>query len=68
MASSLGKLTKGLGKDDFKNLDLIATHYTNEQQEMLKQKDGFDKLEEESLPPKSKFFSRFNNENISDAD
>jgi hypothetical protein len=76
MAGSLDKLTKGQGKDDFKNLDLITTHYTKEQQEMLKQKgvypyeymDGFDKLEEASLPPKSKFFSRFNNENISDAD
>jgi hypothetical protein len=76
MASSLDKLTKGLGKDDFKNLDLITTHYTKEQQKMLKQKgvytyeymDGFDKLEEASLPPKIKFFSRFNNENISDAD
>jgi hypothetical protein len=30
--------------------------------------DGFDKLGEASLPPKSKFFSRLNNENISDAD
>jgi hypothetical protein len=28
--------------------------------------DGFDKLGEASLPPKSKFFSRLNNENISD--
>ena len=27
MASSLDKLTKGLGKDDFKNLDLMTTHY-----------------------------------------
>ena len=76
MASSLDKLTKGLDKDDFKNLDLITTQYTKEQQEMPKQKgvypyeymDGFDKLEEASLPPKSKFFSWFNNENISDAD
>jgi hypothetical protein len=76
MASSLDKLVKGLGKDDFKNLDLMTTHYTKEQQGMLKQKgvypyedmDGFNKLEEASLPPKSKFFSRFNNENISDAD
>ena len=30
--------------------------------------DGFDKLEEASLPSKSKFFSRLNNENISNAD
>ena len=76
MASSLDKLTKGLGKDDFKNLDLMTTHYTREQQEMLKQKgvypyeymDGFDKLEETNLPPKSKLFSSLTNENISDSD
>jgi hypothetical protein len=76
MASSLDKLTKGLGKDDFKNLDLMTTHYTREQQEMTKQKgvypyeymDGFDKLEETDLPPKSRFFSSLTNENISDAD
>jgi hypothetical protein len=38
MASSLDKLTKGLGKDDFKNLNLMTSHYTRKQQEMLKQK------------------------------
>jgi hypothetical protein len=38
MASSLDKLTKGLGRDDLKNLDLMTTHYTEKQQEMLKQK------------------------------
>jgi hypothetical protein len=73
MASSLDKLVKGLGKDDFKNMDLMTTHYTKEQQGMLnvypyEYMDGFDKLEEASLPSKSKFFSRFNNKNISDAD
>jgi hypothetical protein len=76
MASSLDKLTKGLGKDDFKNLNLMTSHYTREQQEMLKRKgvypyeymDGFDKLEETNLPPKSRFFSSLTNENISDAD
>jgi hypothetical protein len=30
--------------------------------------DGFDKLGKTSLPPKSKFFSKLNNEDISDAD
>ncbi|CAB4020396.1 Hypothetical predicted protein, partial [Paramuricea clavata] len=30
--------------------------------------DGFDKLGEASLPPKSKFFSKLNNEDISDMD
>jgi hypothetical protein len=30
--------------------------------------DGFDKLGEASLPPKSKFFSRLNDENFSDGD
>ena len=76
MASSLDKLTKGLGKDDFKNLDLMTAHYTREQQEMLKQKgiypyeymNEFSKLGETSLPPKSKFFSSLTNENISDTD
>ena len=75
MASSLDKLVKGLGKDDFRNLDLMSKCYTGEQKELLKQKgvypyeymDGFDKLGEASLPPKSKFFSKLNNENISDA-
>ena len=76
MASSLGKLVKGLGKDVFRNLDLMTAHYTEEQQELLRQKgvypyeymDGFDKLGEASLPPKSKFFSKLNNEDIGDAD
>ena len=76
MASSLSKHVKGLGKDDFRNLDLMTTQYTMEQQGMLKQKgvypyeymDGFDKLGEASLPPKSKLFSRLNNENISDVE
>ncbi|CAB4006917.1 Hypothetical predicted protein, partial [Paramuricea clavata] len=76
MASSLDKLVKGLGKDDFKNLDLMLGRNTKEQRELLKQKgvypyeymDGFERLKETSLPPKEKFFSRLNNENISDTD
>jgi hypothetical protein len=76
MASSLNKLTKGLGKDDFENLDLMTSHYTTNQREILKQKgvypyehmDGFDRLEETSLPPKSKFFSSLTGEDISDTD
>ena len=76
MASSLDKLVEGLGKDDFRNLDLMSTCHTEEQKELLKQKgvypyeymDGFDKLGKASLPPKSKFFSKQNNEDISDAD
>ena len=75
MASSLDKLVKGLGKDDFRNLDLSTCH-PKEQKGLLKQKgvypyeymDGFDKLGKASLPPKSKFFSKLNNEDISDAD
>ncbi|CAB3996294.1 Hypothetical predicted protein, partial [Paramuricea clavata] len=62
--NSLDKLVKGLGRK------------TKEQRELLKQKgvypyeyiDGFDRLEETSLPPKEKFFSKLNNENISDPD
>jgi hypothetical protein len=76
MASSLDKLTKGLGKDDFENLDLMTSHYTTEQREILKQKgvypyehmNGLDRLEETSLPPKSRFFSSLTNEDISDTD
>jgi hypothetical protein len=76
MASSLDKLVEGLGKDDFRNLDLMSTCHTEEQKELLKQKgvypyeymDGFDKLGKASLPPKSKLFSKQNNEDISDAD
>ena len=52
MASSLDKLVKGLGNDDFRNLDLMTAHYTEEQQELFRQKgvypyeymDGFNKL------------------------
>ena len=76
MASSLDRLVKGLGKDDFKNLDLMLGRKTKEQRELLKQKgvypyeymDGFERLEETSLPPKEKFFSKLSNENISDTD
>jgi hypothetical protein len=54
----------------------MSTCHTKEQKELLKQKgvypyeymDGFDKLGKASLPPKSKFFSKLNNEDISDAD
>ncbi|CAB4008822.1 uncharacterized transposon-derived, partial [Paramuricea clavata] len=59
MASSLDKLTKGL-----------------EQRKILKQKgvypyeymDGFNRLGETSLPPKSKFFSSLTGESINDTD
>ena len=34
MASSLDKLVKGLGKDDFRNLDLMSKCYTKEQKEL----------------------------------
>jgi hypothetical protein len=76
MASSLDKLTNGLGKDDFENLDLMTSHYTTEQREILRKKgvypyeymNGLDRLEETSLPPKSKFFSSLTNEDISDTD
>ena len=75
-ASSLDKLVKCLGKDDFRNLDLATKHHTREQQELLRKKgefpyeymDGFSKLGETALPPKEKFFSKLNNESISDAD
>ena len=76
MASSLDKLVKGLGDQDFKNLDLMTGRSTKERRKLLKQKgvypyeymDGFERLEETSLPLKEKFFSKLNNENISDTD
>jgi hypothetical protein len=76
MASSLDKLAKGLGKDDFENLDLMTSHCTTEQREILKQKgvypyeymNGLDRLEETSLPSKREFFSSLTNEDISDTD
>jgi hypothetical protein len=60
IASSLDKLVKGLGKDDFRNLDLMSKRNTKEQKELLKQKgvypyeymDGFERLGETTLPPK----------------
>ena len=63
-------------KNDFKNLDLMTSHYTTKQREMLRQKgsypyehmNGFHRLEETSLPPKSKFFSSLTGEDISDTD
>ncbi|CAB4011730.1 Hypothetical predicted protein [Paramuricea clavata] len=60
------KTHKLVGTDD--------TEDTKERRELLKQKgvypyeymDGFERLKETSLPPKEKFFSKLNNENISD--
>jgi hypothetical protein len=76
MASSLDKLTKGLGKDDFENLKLMTSNLTTRQQMLLRKKgvypyeymDGFDKLKETSLPPKKKFFSSLTGEDVSGDD
>ena len=64
MASCLDKLVKGLGKDGFRNLHLMSTCYTKEQKELL-QTISSEKCH--FHVPESKFFSKLNNEDISDA-
>ena len=76
MESSLDKLVNGLGKDDFRNLDLMTAHHTEEQQDLPRPKgiypyeymDSFDKLGETALPPRKKFLSKLNDEGISNTD
>ncbi|CAB4044706.1 Hypothetical predicted protein, partial [Paramuricea clavata] len=76
MPSSLDKLVRGVGRNVFRNLDLMSACYTNGQKDLLKQKrvypyeymDGFDRLGVTALPPKEKFFSKLNNESIGDMD
>ena len=66
---SLDGLVKGLGPDQFKNLECgLGTH------ELLKKKGvfpyefmtGFNKLSVNKLPPKKAFYSKLNDEHISD--
>ena len=76
MASSLDKLSKGLGKEDFVNLDWYcrSESYTKDQQELLNQKgvypyeymSSFDRLGETALPSKDSFYSSLAGEHISD--
>ena len=71
MATSLDKLVNNLPKESFKNLN---SYYDCEKLEILLRKgvfpydwfDGFDKLNETKLPPKEAFYSKLNDEDITE--
>ena len=73
MAASLDNLVNNLPKDDFNNL---KRHYTGDKLNLLTRKgvypyeymDSLEKLKETKLPPKETFYSRLNDEDISDED
>ena len=73
MAASLDSLVNNLPKDDFINLGLC---YSGDKFNLLTRKgvypydyvDSSDKLKETKLPPKEKFYSRLDEEDISDED
>ncbi|XP_065681443.1 uncharacterized protein LOC136095123 [Hydra vulgaris] len=71
MASSLDSLSKNLTKDQCKN---IGKYYSGSKLDLLLRKgiyaydwvDSIDKLSQTQLPPKESFYSRLNDEGISD--
>ena len=73
MASSLDKLSNNLDKEQFTNLNSM---YKGEQLELIKCKgvypydylDSLDRLAETQLPPKEAFYSKLNDEHISNED
>ena len=73
MASSLDTLAKNLSEDQYKNLGRI---YYGKQFDLLRRKGVFpyeyinsvDRLDEAELPPKSAFYSKLNDSDISDED
>ena len=73
MATSLDKLVNNLPKDDFINLSL---YYSGDKFKLLTRKgvypyeymDSLEKLKGNKLPPKEAFYSRLNDEDISDED
>ena len=73
MVASLESLVNNLPKDDFVNL---KRHYKGEKFNLLTRKgvypyeymDSLKKLKETKLPPKEVFYSRLNDEDISDED
>ena len=73
MASSLDKLSSNLDKEQFTNLNSMNK---GDQLELLKRKDVYpydyvnrlDRLAELQLPPKETFYSKLNDEHISDED
>ena len=78
MASSLDKLSKGMGKEDFANQDWYCRGkgYTEGQKILLRQKgvypyeymSSFDRLGETALPSKDSFYSSLAGEHISDGE
>ena len=73
MSASLDKLVNNLPKDDFNNL---KRYYAEDKLSLLTRKgvypyeymDSLEKLKETKLPPKEAFYSRLNDEGISDED
>ena len=73
MSDSLDRLSKNLTKDQFKN---IKSYYSGKQLDLLLRKgvypydwvDSIDKLSETQLPPQESFYSKLNDEGISDED
>ena len=73
MATSLDSLVNNLPKDDFNNL---KRYYTGDKLSLLTRKgvypyeymDSLERLKETQLPPREAFYSRLNDEGISDED
>ena len=73
MSDSLDSLSKNLTKDQFKN---IRSYYSGKQLDLLLRKgvypydwvDSIDKFSETQLPPQESFYSKLNDEGISDKD
>ena len=73
MAASLDSLVNNLPKDDFNNL---KRHYADDKLSLLTRKgvypyeymDSLERLKETPLPPREAFYSRLNEEDISDED
>ena len=73
MSDSLDRLSKSLTKDQFKN---IKSYYSGKQLDLLLRKgvypydwmNSIDKLSETQLPPQESFYSKLNDEGISDKD
>ena len=73
MSDSLDCLSKNLTKDQFKN---IKSFYSGKQLDLLLRKgvypydwvDSIDKFSETQLPPQESFYSKLNDEGISDKD
>ena len=71
MATSLDKLVNNLSKDAFNN---VRRYYAENELDLLTRKgvypyeymDSLEKLKETQLPPKEAFYSRLNDEDISD--